>query len=722
MPTNKDAWGIEVGANAIKAVRLQQAGNSAALADFEVLPFKKILTTPELDVDEAIRVGLDQFLAKHRIGKASVVVSLPGHTVLARSAKLPPVEPKRIGDIVRFEAVQQIPFPIEQVEWDYQTFQDPDSPDVEVGIFAVTKQRLMPWIANFQSVGLQVHGVCPSLAAVYNAISYDQDLAEDSTGTVLMDIGTQATDLVICEGHRFWPRTIPIGGNHFTEALVKSFKLSFSKAEKLKREASTSKYARQIFQAMRPVFVDLVQEVQKSLGYYQSLNRSADLTRLVGMGATFRLPGLQTFLKQQLQIKIQRLDEFKKLEASGKDVSTFGDNVISLAPAYGLALQGLEMERVSCNLLPEPMIRRQLWKAKRPWFAAAAAIMLAATLLAYGNLAGQKASYNSSENERTRRQTQSIIADAEQAWADWRAAELTNDPRDRIANANGMLAYRRLWGWVMRDLDRALMSMNPQPAVLAGDTEVLTNLARRLRRVFYIEQVSAVYSYTRAEAEPMATTPRTTAGDGVDWETSPPTYTITIVGTTPYNPVEGPDADNPVGFVDRTLIESLRSLEPSKDRPYRTAVDPQSDTPRIRVANRETVSASPDRPTGPRRPRRGGLGGFPGPREMVEGGGGDEGEDVDVAEALLPERLPGEAVQPGDTRIEIEWVIELRPPDREAREEAEAEGGVDDEGDGGAASDGAAARPGPAGAEGSFDRSAEGDDALAVEARQEARS
>jgi len=67
---------------------------------------------------------------------------MPGNAGLARFAKLPPVEPKKIPDIVKFEAVQQIPFPIEEVEWDYQTFTSPDNPEVEVGIFAITKEKI----------------------------------------------------------------------------------------------------------------------------------------------------------------------------------------------------------------------------------------------------------------------------------------------------------------------------------------------------------------------------------------------------------------------------------------------------------------------------------------------------------------------------------------------------------------------------------------------------
>ncbi|NJL32084.1 MAG: type IV pilus assembly protein PilM [Phycisphaerales bacterium] len=317
MAIGRDAWGIEVGANAIKAVRLIQQEGQVKLADYEIVPFKKILTTPDLNVDESIQMGLDQFLSKHDIGKSEVIVSVAGHLAFARFAKLPPVEPKKIPDIVKFEAVQQVPFPLEQVEWDYQVFTEPDSPDVEVGIFAITKERVASILSNYRKVGIQVHGLTLSPVAVYNAMAYDLELEQQPEGIIIIDIGTVSTDIIIADGGDLWLRTLQIGGNNFTEALVRAFKLSFPKAEKLKREAATSKYARQIFQAMRPVFSDLVQEVQRSLGYYQSINREAKLGKVYGIGSTFRLPGLQKFLKQQLQMDVVRPDGLQKNQCAG---------------------------------------------------------------------------------------------------------------------------------------------------------------------------------------------------------------------------------------------------------------------------------------------------------------------------------------------------------------------------------------------------------------------
>ena len=197
-----------------------------------------------------------------------------------------------------------------------------DTPRVAVyengDVVFVKKERIVEVLNNYRAVGMDVHGMTLSPLALYNAMAFDMDLDGTSEGVIFVDIGTQSTDMIIVERGRIWMRTLAIGGNTFTDALVKSFKLSFPKAEKLKREAGTSKYARQIFQAMRPVFADLVQEMQRSLGFYQSLNRDSEVSKVIGVGSTFKLPGLIKFLKQQLQMEVLRPEKFNKIAIEGK--------------------------------------------------------------------------------------------------------------------------------------------------------------------------------------------------------------------------------------------------------------------------------------------------------------------------------------------------------------------------------------------------------------------
>lgn len=367
-----------MGYGAIKALKVENDGGALKVLDFAVVNHPKVLSTPELDQNDAMRVALGTLVSKHDLSNARIAISIPGHQSFARFATLPPVEPKKVPDIVKFEADQQIPFPLNEVEWDYQTFVSPDSPDIEVGIFAVTRQKIAEQLAMLNDVGITPELATLSPVAAYNALAVDLEFTEDTPGTIILDIGTVATDMIIAEAGRVWVRTFPIGGHQFTEALVSAFKLSYSKAEKLKRESDQSKHARHVFQAMRPVFSDIVGEIQRSIGFYQSVHADADLKRLIGLGSTFRLPGLRKYLKQQLQLDVYRLEQFKKLNMEGPRAGEFQASSVNMATAYGCVNQAFGRAPLRANLMPVTVLKDAMWKRKVPYFAVGAGLAAAA--------------------------------------------------------------------------------------------------------------------------------------------------------------------------------------------------------------------------------------------------------------------------------------------------------------------------------------------------------
>lgn len=378
MASSSACWGIEIGASAIRAIKLEATGDDTVrVADYAVIPHAKPLSMPGVEPNDVLRVSLGALVSQADLSKATIAVSIPGQNAFMRFAKLPPVEPKRVPQIVKFEAMQQIPSGLEEVEWDYQTFVAPDSPEIEVGIFAVKKEAVAQRLTLLQDVGVMPNVVSLGPIAVYNALAYDLEFNNETPGTVIVDVGTMSTDLIVASPGRMWGRTFPIGGHQFTEALVNQFQLSYPKAEKLKREAEDSKHARQVLQTLRPVFTDLAQDIQRSIGYFQSLNKDVRLTRLIGVGETFRIPGLRKYLKQQLSLDVYRIEELKKAPINNDRAEAFKEASLGMCTAYGLALQGLGMNAVQCNLMPITVVRESMWKDKVKWFGVAAGLALA---------------------------------------------------------------------------------------------------------------------------------------------------------------------------------------------------------------------------------------------------------------------------------------------------------------------------------------------------------
>src|SRR6185503_2721493 len=136
------------------------------------------------------------------------------------------------------------------------------------------------------------------------------------------------------------------------------------------------------FQAMRPVFADMVTEVQRSIGFFQSLDRKAKITGVVMLGNTVKLPGLVQYLSKHLGYEVQEIDSFNKLGgASVVAAPSFKDNVLAFSTCYGLCLQGLGKGKLSTNLLPQEILTQRMIRAKKPWaIAGVSAIILACAL------------------------------------------------------------------------------------------------------------------------------------------------------------------------------------------------------------------------------------------------------------------------------------------------------------------------------------------------------
>lgn len=393
MAGNGAVWGIEIGQSALKALRCSLVGGEVVADAFDYIEYPKILSQPEADPEELVAEAMQQLLQRNDAFKERVCISVPGQSGLAKFFKPPPVEVKKIADIVRYEARQQIPFDLADVVWDYQmmpgsTVEDGYALESEVGLFAMKREQSYRQLAPFDRAGMEVDMIQLAPIALYNMVAHDRlhERVEHETfnpedppaSSVLLSIGTDSSDLIVTNGFRIWQRSMPIGGNHFTRQLTKDLKLTFAKAEHLKRNARDAPDPKLIFQTMRPVFNDLVTEVQRSIGFFRSIDKRAKIGELLITGNTVKMPGLAAYLGKNLGFEVHVLDRFNRL--GGDDVlsiPTFRDNAPTFAVCYGLCLQGLGLSQVHASLVPQEILTERMIRAKKPWtLAGMAALMI----------------------------------------------------------------------------------------------------------------------------------------------------------------------------------------------------------------------------------------------------------------------------------------------------------------------------------------------------------
>ncbi len=501
-------WAIDIGNTSLKALRLSNESGTLEVIGFDHIQHQKVLAgsgIKDQEKQELIAISLRQFVQANDLGKDEIIIAVPSANSFARFVNLPPVEKKRIPEIVKFEASQQIPFDINEVAWDWQMMTEEGAAEAKVGIFAIKNDVVTAELEHFSREDLEVTYVQIAPMALYNYIFYDRPdlMKSDTQATVVLNIGAETTDLVVCTKSDVWQRAIAMGGNTFTKAIADTFKLNFEKAEKLKRTAPMSKYARQILQAMKPVFTDLASEIQRSLGFYTSSHSNVKLTRVIAMGGGTKMRGLLQYLQQSLQMPIERPDVFKRV-AINSSVSTakFHESVCDFGVVYGLGVQALGLGQIESNLLPKSIAKSMIWASKTKYFVLAACLILVASVLGLARTLVERTNYASKISQREK--IKAVLNTAQKAESDLKAEETKSSESEAIIKKEfEQFKYRDMVPLLYQKLIATLPNAknNPEQAELyrafaGGDAEMIKEKYpdRRERKQIFVTGMTIYYT------------------------------------------------------------------------------------------------------------------------------------------------------------------------------------------------------------------------------------
>src|SRR5207244_10165971 len=155
------------------------------------------------------------------IKNARVNYAISGQSVFARFVRLPAVEEEKIDRIIAFEAQQNVPFPIDEVVWDYQLVGGGTDEQLQVVLVAIKADLLEGMNAAVEAAGLRPEVIGVANMALYNAFRYNySDVTEPS---LLVDIGARTTNLLFMEPGKIFSRSVPIVGRSITAALATEF-------------------------------------------------------------------------------------------------------------------------------------------------------------------------------------------------------------------------------------------------------------------------------------------------------------------------------------------------------------------------------------------------------------------------------------------------------------------------------------------------------------------
>lgn len=434
MAAFQTVWSIDVGKSSLKAVKIHRERNS-----LEILAVDKVDYPVEANGVDSLhgpKEALRTFASRNNID-CPVVVSHPSHSAFFRFIQLPPLDSKKLQEMVGYEAQQQIPFPIDEVIWDYHVCDDEaDAQERAIAIFAVRREVIADFMLDYESQGITPDHISVGYIGLLDYVLYDLRPTKPS---VIVNIGSDHTDLLIIDGKRFWFRNLTIAGNDVTQALQERFKLPFDEAEKLKRTAAGNKeQMAKVFQLVQPILKELVNEIHRSVGFYKSQAGDVKFEDVYLFGNAAKLIGIQHYLTEHLRFKVHLEKGFRRIRVNREsNIALLQKDFPAFATVVGNGILGLGDGECEVNLLPEDRKEELDFRGKQKTVIAACLSLFIAVVvlwLAYGS--AQKSAVRASEQatvvqELKGNQSKIESIDQEVAKLEARAIELGRYGADR---------------------------------------------------------------------------------------------------------------------------------------------------------------------------------------------------------------------------------------------------------------------------------------------------
>jgi len=348
----------------------------------------ELLADPATDATRIAQTGVAvrQLVGECRAAGNPVNYTIPSQSIFTRFVKLPEVGEEKVDQIVRFEAQQNVPFPIDEVVWDYQLLTSNDPGKFEVVLVAI-KSDLLEEINDAvegASVRTAVADVAPM--ATYNAFRYNYS---DMGGcSLVVDIGARTTNLLFIESKKVFTRSIPIGGNTITAAIAKDFDESFADAEDRKKrqgfvslggayaEPSDPEIAR-VSKMIRNTMTRLHAEISRSISFYRSQQGGAQPERVFLCGGAVAMPYMREFFSEKLALPIEFFNPLRNVTVgSNIDVTAVSQEAHLLGELVGLGLRNGNACPMELNLRPQSVVDLERKLARRPFLAMAGACLL----------------------------------------------------------------------------------------------------------------------------------------------------------------------------------------------------------------------------------------------------------------------------------------------------------------------------------------------------------
>ena len=348
---NRPLLGLDITTSSIKLIELSLAGGGQyrveAYAAEPTPPNamnEKTIVDPEA-VGEGIRRAIKRSGAKSR----EVAIAIAGDAAITKVIQMPRgLKESDLEAQVEMQADQYIPFPMEEVSYDFEVLgtSDKDAESIDVLLVASRTDNVDQRRSAVAAAGLTARIVDVEAFALENACRLMTHQMPDGgidRTIAVVDFGASSTTFSVLHNLKVtYTRDFSFGGQQLTEEIMRTYGLTMEEAGRAKKEGGLP--ANYQSEVLDPFIDDMCQQVSRSLQFYLAAGAGrVQPEQILICGGCANIPGVADVITSRVGIPAERGDPLGQMKISTRALAQgVKKDATALLTACGLALRSFD--------------------------------------------------------------------------------------------------------------------------------------------------------------------------------------------------------------------------------------------------------------------------------------------------------------------------------------------------------------------------------------------
>jgi type IV pilus assembly protein PilM len=341
--------GIDISSSAVKVLELSKDGEHYRVERYAVEPLPQNAVVEHAITEvEQVADAVDRAVKRSGTRLKHAAVAVPAANVITKVIKMPAnLTDQERQTQIEMEADHYIPYPLDEVNLDYQVLEaaEPNAAEVDVIMAACRKEVVDDYLAVIQGRGLTPHVVDIETYAMehsYELIANHMPGGGMEKAVAIIDVGATTTTINVMHNNRsVYTRHHTFGGRQLTEEIQRRYGLSYEEAGLAKKQGGLpDNYQTDV---LRPFMEAMCQEIMRALQFFYSSSPFNSVDQLLLAGGCAQIPGIDELVAARIGVPAMVANPFASMSISSRiKPQLLSNDAPSLMIACGLALRSFD--------------------------------------------------------------------------------------------------------------------------------------------------------------------------------------------------------------------------------------------------------------------------------------------------------------------------------------------------------------------------------------------